>query len=484
MSILWNTSLLMSIDYDAVVIGSGPNGLAAAIQLAINGWKILVIEARETIGGGTRTKDLTLSGFRHDVCSAVHPMALASPFFTSLNLEAHGLSWVQSKIPLGHPLDHGRAVLLHRSLAETCDGLGVDGGAYRRVFEPLTRQATSLFEDLLKPFGIPRHPIRMARFGVRALLPATTLARFFRTAEARALFAGTSGHSVRPLHQTLTSAVGIVLQVAAHVGGWPIPAGGSQEIANVLARVLVANGGAVTCGCRVERFEELPPARAYLFDVSPRQLSRICGDALPAAYRQRLEAYRHGPGVFKVDYALSEPIPWSNAACRSAGTVHVGGSFEEIAAAERAAWDGSLTETPFVLVAQPSVSDPTRAPAGRHVGWAYCHVPSGSTVSRRDCIESQIERYAPGFRDCILAAHTLNCAEMEEYNPNYIGGDIIGGVTDWRQLFTRPVGLRDPYATPNPKIFLCSASTPPGGGVHGMCGYWAAQSVRRRWARA
>ena len=429
-----------------------------------------------------RTKELTLSGYRHDVCSAVHPMAIASPFFTSLQLEKHGLNWVQSGIPLGHPLDRGRAVMLHRSFEETCKSLGVDGGRYRRVFGPLTRQASDLYGDLLKPLGIPRHMLRVARFSIRALLPANALAAVFRTEEARALIAGTSGHSVMPFHHPLSSAVGVVLHIAAHVGGWPIPTGGSQEIANALVRILVAKGGAVRCGCRIERFEELPRARAYLFDVSPCNLSHICGDALPASYRERLEAYRHGPGVFKVDFALSEAIPWSNKGCRAAGTVHVGGSFEEIASSEHAAWDGRHTDTPFVLVAQPSVSDPTRAPKGRHVGWAYCHVPNGSTVSRLDIINSQIERFAPGFRDCILASHTMNCVEMEDYNANYIGGDIIGGITDWRQLYSRPVGVRDPYATPNPRIFLCSASTPPGGGVHGMCGFWAAKSVLRRFS--
>ena len=467
--------------HDAIIIGSGPNGLAAAIHLAKNGWKTLVIEAADTVGGGMRTKELTLPGFRHDVCSAVHPMGIASPFLRTLELEKKGLQWIQPEVPLAHPLDDGRAAVLHRSLEETCEQFNAaDATWYRFFFERLIENADDLYADLLKPAGLPKHPITMTRFGIGAALPASAFAQIFRTEEARALFGGNAGHSVMAFHLPLTSAIALVLQLSAHAGGWPIPQGGSQSIADAMVRVLRAHGGEVKCGWPVKSLDELPPAKAYVFDVSPRNLARICGDALPERYREKLEAYRHGPGVFKVDYALSAPIPWANEHCRKAGTVHVGGTFEEIADSECAAWDGKLTDKPFILVAQPSISDPTRAPKGKHVAWAYCHVPHGSTENRLDVINAQIERFAPGFRDCIMATHTMNCAEMEGHNANYIGGDVIGGITDWQQLFTRPVGLLHPYSTPNKQIFICSASTPPGGGVHGMCGYWAAEAVMKR----
>ena len=467
---------------NAVIIGSGPNGLAAAIHLARNGWKTLVLEAADTPGGGTRTKELTLPGFKHDVCSAVHPMGVASPFFQSLGLgaAANGVRWIHPRIPLAHPLDGGRAAVLHRDLDETARGLGNDGARYRRIFFPLVKDFPSLIGDALAPLKIPRHPLLMMRFGLNAAKSAARFANGFRDEEARALFAGNAAHGVMPLTKMLSSVIGLMLLTCAHAGGWPIPEGGSQSIAEALVRILKSHGGEVRCGVRVGSFAELPPARAYLFDVSPKNLALICGDALPAGYRGRLQGYRHGPGVFKVDYALSAPIPWTNENCRKAGTVHVGGTFEEVAAAERAAWDGKLTDKPFVLVAQPSLDDPTRAPVGKHVAWAYCHVPHGSTESRLDVINAQIERFAPGFRDCVLATHTMNCAEMESYNANCIGGDVIGGVTDLFQLFTRPVARWNPHTTPNEKIFLCSASTPPGAGVHGMCGYWAAESVMKR----
>lgn len=466
--------------YDAVIVGSGPNGLAAAVRLARHGWKVLVIEAADTPGGGTRTKELTLPGFRHDVCSAVHPMALASPFFRELDLEKHGLRWLHAEVPLAHPLDGGRAAVLHRDIGRTAEGLGIDGARYRRIFEPLVAKATGLFADALAPLHVPGHPLTLARFGMGAALPASLFAKLFRTAEARALFAGNAAHGVMPLDKLLTSAVGLMLQVAGHAVGWPIPEGGSQQIAGALVRILRLHGGEVRCGTKIERLADLPPARACLFDVAPRNLAAICGDALPAGYRGRLLRYRHGPGVFKVDYALNGPIPWANAACRGAGTVHVGGTFAEVAAAEQAAWNSTLLDKPFVLVSQPSLSDLTRAPREKQVAWAYCHVARGSTTDMLEPINRQIERFAPGFRDVILATHTLNCAEMEAYNANCIGGDVVGGVTDWRQLFTRPVARLSPYTTPNPKLFLCSASTPPGGGVHGMCGYWAAEAVMRR----
>ena len=466
--------------HDAIIIGSGPNGLAAAVHLSMRGWKTLVLEAAPTIGGGMRTKELTLPGFKHDVCSAVHPMGLASPFFQTLPLEQNGLRWIQPEIPLAHPLDGGRAAVLHRSLAQTAAGLGRDAQRYRRYFAPLVNRAHDLYGDMLAPARFPKHPLLMAQLGIGAMWPATWSAKYFHTEEARALFAGNAAHSVMPLEKPLTSAIGLVLQLSAHAVGWPIPEGGSQGIAETLARILKAHGGEISCDAPVKSFADLPPAKAYLFDVSPRNLARICGDVLPSNYRNRLDSFRHGPGVFKVDYALNAPIPWTNESCRKAGTVHVGGTLEEIALSERDAWNGNITAKPFVLVAQPSIADPTRAPAGKHVAWAYCHVPSGSNVDRLAAINAQIERFAPGFRDCILATHTMNCDAMEAYNANYIGGDVIGGVTDLRQLFTRPVARWNPYTTPHDKIFLCSASTPPGGGVHGMCGFWAAEAVLHR----
>lgn len=471
-------------EYDAVIIGSGPNGLAAAVTLARAGWRVLVVEAADTIGGGTRTKELTLPGFHHDVCSAVHPTGIASPFFRSLNLEEHGLRWVHPDIPLAHPLDGGRAAVLHRSLDETADGLGADGMRYRFLFDALVENAQTLYPAIFTPLAFPRHPLLMARFGVPAAMPAEWLARLlFKTEEGRALFAGNAAHCVLPLHHVLTSAIGVLLQLSAHAVGWPVAEGGSQSIANALASVLQKHGGEIVCGWPVKTLGELPPARAYLFDTSPGVLSRITGEALPAGYRKRLDAYRHGPGIFKIDYALSAPVPWTNEACRKAGTVHVGGSLDEICVSERDAFEGRHSERPFILVGQQSLADPTRAPAGQQTLWAYCHVPHGSTIDMEPRITAQIERFAPGFRDTILARHTMNCPQVEACNMNYAGGDIVGGMADVTQILTRPVARLDPYSTPNPRLFICSASTPPAGGVHGMCGFNAAHSVLRRVRR-
>jgi len=468
--------------YDAVIIGSGPNGLSAAIALAQSGWSTLVIEAADTPGGGMRTKELTLPGFHHDVCSAVHPTALASPFFASLKLEDHGLRWIHPEVPLAHPLDAGPAAVLHRSVDETAERLGRDGIAYRLLFEHLTEQASRLYPDIFTPLAFPRHPLLMAHFGAVALMPAALVVNaLFRTDAARALFAGNAAHSVLPLEQPFTAAVAMMLQMSAHAVGWPVAAGGSQRITEALVAKLTTLGGEVCCGWNVRTLQELPRARAYLFDTSPGMLARIAGDALPPGYVRRLNAYRHGPGVFKVDYALSGPVPWADEACRKAGTVHVGGTVEEIRASELDAYEGRVSGNPFVLAAQQSVCDPSRAPAGRHTLWAYCHVPAGSTTDMEPVITRQIERFAPGFRDTILATHALDCPQLEAYNQNCVGGDIVGGMANWSQLLTRPVARFCPYATPNRQLYLCSSSTPPAGGVHGMCGWNAAQAVLRKF---
>jgi phytoene dehydrogenase-like protein len=468
-------------EYDAVIIGSGPNGLGAAIALAQKGWRTLVIEAAATVGGGMRSKELTLPGYTHDVCSAVHPTAVASPFFQSLDLASHGLRWIQPELPLVHPLDHGRAGVLHRSVTETATGLPRDDTAYRLLFKSLVGKAALMYPDILSPLRLPRHPLLMARFGIAAMLPATVLARsLFRSAEAQALWAGNAAHSILPLSQPFTSAVAMMLQMSAHAVGWPVAAGGSQAIADALLSKLHSLGGHVQCDWPVRSFAELPKARAYLFDTSPSQLSAIAAEALPQSYRRRLEAFRHGPGMCKVDYALDGPVPWLNDQARRAGTVHVGGTLDEIRSSELDAFEGRLNPRPFVLVAQQSVCDPSRAPVGKHTLWAYCHAPAHCNADLEPTITAQIERFAPGFRDQILAKHVTTSTQMQAYNANYIGGDIAGGATSWDQLLTRPVLSLCPYATPHPQVFLCSASTPPAGGVHGMCGWNAAQAVLKR----
>ncbi len=466
---------------DALVIGSGPNGLAAAIELARGGYSVRVIEGANEIGGGTRSASLTLPGFLHDVCSAVHPMGILSPFYTQLPLAEHGLVWLRPQASIAHPLDDGPAILLYRSLAKTAEGLGRDGRAYQRLVGPFVERAVELLADVMAPLRIPKHPIQMARFGLRAAFSANRLARIlFREERARALLAGCAGHSVLPLSQPLTAALGVLFAVTGHAEDWPVAQGGSHSIARALASYLRSLGGEIETGRRVEHLGELPEARVVLFDTSPEQLSAIAGDALPAGYRRRLGRYRYGPGVFKLDWALDGPIPWKDPACLEASTVHVGGTLEEICASERDMYQGRHSERPYLIVCQQSQFDATRAPAGKHTGYAYCHVPHGSTLDRTAAIEAQIERFAPGFRDLILARHTMNTADFERHNPNYKGGAITGGVADALQLFNRPVTRLDPYSTPNPRFFICSAATPPGGGVHGQCGYWAARSAIRR----
>lgn len=467
-------------EFDAIVVGAGPNGLAAAIVLAAAGCRVLVVEARETVGGGTRTAELTLPGFRHDICSAVHPLGVGSPFFRNLPLAQHGLAWIWPDLPMAHPLDDGTAVALEREVAATAEDLGPDLEAYRRLMEPLATDWSKLLDSLLGPLRFPRHPLATARFAP-GILPAAALARrAFRGERAQALLAGLAAHIALPLEWATTSAYGLMLGLLAHAVGWPIASGGSQAIANALAAHLRSLGGIIETGLFINSLSELPPARAVLFDLAPRGLLSIAGDRLPSCYRRALERYRYGQGIFKVDYALSEPAPWTAPAARRAGTLHLGGKLEEIASAERDIWAEVHPERPYVLVSQPSLFDPTRCPDGRHTLWAYCHVPRGSTVDMAGRIEAQIERFAPGFRDCVLARHTLSAVDYEAYNPNFVGGDINAGAQTWRQLFTRPVARLNPYTTPLPDLFLCSASTPPGGGVHGMCGYHAARTVLSR----
>jgi phytoene dehydrogenase-like protein len=469
---------------DAVVIGSGPNGLAAAVELARNGASVLVVEAAESIGGGTRTAELTLPGFHHDVCSAAHPLGILSPYFAKLPLADHGLTWIQPAASVAHPMDREPAVILGPSLDTTARSLGQDAAAYRRLIGPLLHHPRELLEEVLGPAHLPRHPMVLARFGIPALLPATVLGRsWFRGARARALLAGCAAHSILPLTRPVSAAVGMLFLFSAHVETWPIASGGSAAITTALAGYLRSLGGQIETGRQVRSLSDLPPARVRLFDTSPAQLAAIAATELPGAYLRSLRRFRYGPGIFKIDWALDGPIPWRDPACREAATVHLGGTLDEIAAGEAAVWRGEHPDRPFVLVVQSSLFDPTRAPAGKHTGWAYCHVPSGSSVDLTDVIERQVERFAPGFRDLILARHSMRTADLEEYNPNNVGGSITGGVTDLGQLFTRPAVRADPYSTPNPRFYICSASTPPGGGVHGMCGYHAARAALRRLPR-
>ncbi len=468
-------------DLDAVVVGSGPNGLAAAVALARAGASVLVVEGEEEIGGGTRSAELTLPGFRHDVCSAVHPMGILSPFFRQLPLDAHGLEWLCPPVSVAHPMSDGDAVLLTRSLERTVAGLGRDGAAYQRLVGPFLENPHALLADLMAPLRIPDRPVAMLRFGLRATFSANRLAKLcFRDARARALFAGCAGHSLLPLTYPLTAALGMIFTLTGHVENWPVAKGGSHAITKALASYLESLGGRIETGRRIEKLRELPEARVVLFDTSPEQLANIAGDALPAGYRRRLGRYRYGPGVFKLDWALDGPIPWRDPACLEASTVHVGATLEEICASERDMYRGRHNERPFLILCQQSAFDPSRAPEGKHTGYAYCHVPHGSELDMSDAIEAQVERFAPGFRDRILARHTMNTAAFERYNPNYKGGAITGGVADAFQLWTRPVARLDPYTTPNPKLFICSAATPPGGGVHGQCGYWAAKSALKQ----
>ena len=468
--------------YDAVVVGAGPNGLAAALTIAATGRSVLVLEAADTPGGGARTAELTLPGFRHDVCSAIHPLAAGSPFFRGLALTPAEVEWIHSPLVVAHPLDDGTAGELHRDVAATARGLGADGPAWQHLFGPLAADWEAMAPDLLSPLlRMPRHPFKMLRFARHAALSARGLAESaFTTPRGQALFAGLAAHSILPLEKAFTASFGLVLGTTGHALGWPLPRGGSGTIAEALVGRLAARDVEIVTGARVERLEDLPASEMLLLDVTPRQLLALTGGALRGRYRRRLESYRYGPGVFKLDAALDGPIPWRAEACARAATVHVGGTLAEIAESEAAAWEGRVSERPFVLVAQSSLFDPTRAPRGQHTLWAYCHVPNGCTVDRTDAVLAQIERFAPGLRARILKVATRDPAAMEAYDANYVGGDINGGAQDVSQLFARPAWRIDPYATPLPGVSLCSSSTPPGGGVHGMCGHLAARSALGR----
>ena len=464
-------------DYDAIVVGSGPNGLAAAITLQQSGLAVLLLEGKESIGGGMRSAALTLPGFTHDVCSAVHPLAVLSPFFTALPLQQFGLKYIYPETAAAHPFDDGSAAVLKQDIHETAFLLGADEQVYLQLMEKIVKDWNKISGNILAPLQFPAHPLAMARFGIQALQPATWLAKKFQTSKAKALWAGMAAHSIQSLSNTASAAPGLVLLAAAHLKGWPFPAGGAVSIANSLASFFVSLGGKIETNFYVRSLDQLPAAHALLLDVTPRQLLQIAGYRFSSLYKWQLRNYRYGMGVFKIDWALDAPIPFTASECRQAGTVHIGNSFAEIRKSEELTAKGIYTEKPFVLLAQPSLFDNTRAPSGKHIAWAYCHTPAGAEKDMTAAIEQQVERFAPGFRERIIAKSTMNAVQLENYNPNYQGGDINGGVMDIRQLFTRPVLRRSPYTTSAPEIFICSSSTPPGGGVHGMCGYHAAQRV-------
>jgi phytoene dehydrogenase-like protein len=467
---------------DAVVVGSGPNGLAAAITLARAGRSVLVVEANDTVGGGARSAALTLPGFVHDVCSAIHPLGRSSPAFEGWPLEEHGLEWIDPPVSLAHPLDDGSAALISRDLTATATSLGVDGERYANLVGPVARDWDLIARELLGPIrlrGPLRHPFRLGRFGLRALQPVSLLLRRFRGPQAAAVLAGCGAHSFLRLEQLATGAFALSLLGAAHAVGWPIPRGGSQRIADALASYLVSLGGEIRTGWRVTSLEELPRHRAVLFDLTPRQVLAIAGRRLRGGYARQLRRYRYGPGVFKVDLALDAPVPWTNPDVKRAGTVHLAGTAAEVAASARAVARGRIPQRPMVLLSQPSLFDATRTPGEGHVVWAYCHVPNGSRTDMTEPILAQLERFAPGVRQRIIGRSTMDPATIEAYNANHVGGDINGGLQDIRQLWTRPAWRLDPYSTPDPSLFICSSSTPPGGGVHGLCGWHAARSALR-----
>ena len=467
---------------DAVIVGSGPNGLAAAIVIAQTGRKVIVFEAADAIGGGCRSGELTLPGFVHDLCSAIYPFGLSSPMFRSLPLAEHGLEWVEPPAMLAHPFDDGTAACVYKAVGRTADGLGSDAAAYRNLFEPLVETWPRIEDAVLGPLRWPRHPVVVARFGMQAVQSADRFARrTFETQAARALFGGIAAHSMLPLDARPTAGVALVLNLMAHVAGWCLPRGGAQRLADALARHLRLLSGEIVTGNTVRSLDDLPPSRAVLCDLSPKPLLRLAGGRFPPRFRRALERYRYGIGVFKVDWALDGPIPWRNPECGRAATVHLGGTLEEIAASERDAWYGRHAARPFVLVTQPTLFDPSRAPDGRHTAWTYCHVPHGSAVDMLPRIEQQIERFAPGFRDRVIGRAVMCPADIERRNANFVGGDIAAGVTTVSQPFARPTWRT--YSTPVRGLYICSASTPPGPGVHGMCGYFAARRALREVLR-
>jgi phytoene dehydrogenase-like protein len=463
----------------ACVVGAGPNGLAAAIVLAQAGMQVDVLEAESTPGGAARTLELTLPGFRHDFGSAIYPMAAGSPFFSSLPLRDHGLEWIHSPSALAHPLDDGTAVMLERDLNKTTDSLGVDGPEWGKLMHPFVERWSEFAPQVLRPVSfVPRHPWLMARFGMLAVQSAQAVAARFREARTRALFAGLAAHSFLSLDEPLSAAFAILMAVPAHAVGWPIPRGGAQSLTNALCSLLSSLGGKIKTSSPVQNLAAMEEYDLFLCDLTPRQLVKVGGERLSESYQSRLGKFRYGAAAFKVDYALNAPIPWKASECSRAATVHLGGSFEEIAASEQAVRSGQHAERPFVLLAQPSLFDSSRAPAGKHTAWAYCHVPNGSKVDMLEKLENQIERFAPGFRDCVLARHVFSPADLESMDANLVGGDIGGGVMDMRQFLFRPTWRH--YATSARDIYICSASTPPGGGVHGMCGYHAAKMALSR----
>lgn len=464
-------------DYDAIVVGSGPNGLAAAITMQQAGLSVLLLEGKNEIGGGLRSAELTLPSFIHDVCSAVHPLAIASPFFESLPLEKFGLQFVNPPIAAAHPFEDGTAAALYNSIEQTAEALGEDKDSYLQLIKPVVKKWPLIKNDVLGPLHFSKHFLSMASFGLKALQSAERLSKRFETKQAKGLWAGMDAHSMQPLSNATTSAIALVLMTTGHLNGWPIAKGGSDSIANALASYFISLGGKIETNFYVRSLSQLPSSNAVLFDVTPKQLLEIAGEKFSSFYQWQLKRYRYGMGVFKIDWALDAPIPFAAEECKKAGTVHLGNTLEEIAAYENATSKNIHAERPFVLLSQPSLFDASRAPEGKHTAWGYCHVPNGSTADMTDEIEKQVERFAPGFRERIIGRHVMNTAQMEAYNPNYIGGDINGGIIDITQLFTRPALRFSPYKTSAKGIYICSSSTPPGGGVHGMCGYHAAKKA-------
>ncbi len=460
------------------MIGSGPNGLAAAVALAQQGLAVKIFEAKDTVGGGTRTLELTEPGFKHDICSAVHPTAAGSPFFNTLPLHKFGLEWIHPDYPVAHPLEHGEAVIIEKSFENTLNRLGKDSKNYRKLFKEFVDSWKYLSRDAFGNLRVPNHPLSMMRLGWYGMFSSNLLSSsFFDLESTRAYFSGLSAHSIIPLENAFTASFGLILGTSVHSVGWPIAKGGSHSITQALADFFESLGGKIQLGTHIESLDEIPTGKPILFDLTPQQVVSIAEQQIPEKLRSRLLNYNYGPGTFKIDFALSEPVPWLNEECRKAGTLHLGGSMEEIARSEREVWQGIHSEKPYVLISQPSIFDDSRAPQGKHTLWSYCHVPNGSTETMEQQIINQIERYAPGFRDTIISASTMHAMDFEKYNPNYIGGDINGGAQNLKQLFGRPLLKWNPYKLPVKNLYICSSSTPPGGGVHGMCGFNAAKSV-------